>query len=174
MKKEEIKQFMSDWIDDRVAHLRYLGVEIASVPDDPMQTEQGRQLLLIAQAADNPAGLRMDEVHDCIQGLLERLFSIPGEASYAVPHEFWETEVGWATLRALIWAQGDELITISQAVAMTGKRHDWFSHAVQRGRLTAYRDPDEPNPTRRTRLLLSEVESLYKADFLFSLTPRSR
>lgn len=162
--KEKIRLFVREMIDERVAQMHYLGVRVDSVTDDPLATEQGRQLLLIAQAATNPEGLRRDEVYDAVQGLLERLFSIPAMASYTIPREFWMTEIGWLVLRALVWAQGDELITISQAVDITGKRHDWFTHAVQRGRLTAYPDPTEPNPTHRTRLMRSEVESLKKRD----------
>lgn len=159
---DKIRQFVGSWIDQEVAHLGYLGVKIASIPDDPLDTEQGRQLLLIVQAANDPTGLCQDEVHDAVQGLLERLFSIPGEAFYTVPRDWWATEVGWTTLRALVWAQGDELITVSEAVRLTGKRHDWFTHAVQRGKLTAYQDPGERNPTRRTRLLKSEVERAHR------------
>lgn len=63
---------------------------------------------------------------------------------------------------ALVWAQGDQLITMTEAAEITGKSISALSQLVDRGRLTSYPDMSEPNPTRRNRLLKSEIMALRK------------
>lgn len=159
------REFLTQYMDDGINAMRMLGVEPVSIPDDVLQTTMGQQVMLIAQAADGTdvSDLSRTEVYDCIQGLLERLFSIPNEAEYDVPQRFWESQFGAMVMLAFVWASGEKLISIQEAVDMTGKPHYWFGRQIDNGKLTSYPDMSEPNPRRRNRLLLSEVRKIKKA-----------
>jgi len=82
--------------------------------------------------------------------------------NYHIPSEWWETPIGALTLRALIWAEGDVLITLSEAAEITGRTLSNLSQLLTRGKLTQYRDQAEPNPQKQTRVRRSEVEGLRK------------
>lgn len=158
------REFLSQYLDDLVLRARFMGMESASLPEDVMRTEMGRQVMMIAQAADgtNVDGLLRGEVYDCVQGLLERLFSVPNLTEYMVPQSFWESEFGAMVALGLVWASGDQLITMTEAADMSGKSVSSLSQLVDRGRLHAYPDMSEPNPQKRTRVLRSEIEALSK------------
>lgn len=64
-------------------------------------------------------------------------------------------------LDILVKESGD-LVTISEAATLTGRSISQLSNMVKRGDLAAVLDPTEPNPTKRTRLLRSQVISLQK------------
>jgi len=113
-------------------------------------------------AAGDTTGLDRATVYEGIQGLVERLFAIPGEASYNIPREFWESEFGSMVMMAYVWSQGDELLTISQAAEMSGRSVASISNMAKRGRLRQYPDMREPNPQKRMRVLRSEIEALSK------------
>lgn len=162
--KDVARGFLTQYLDDLVLRARFMGIEPVTLPEDVLQTETGRQVMMIAQAADGTDldGLERTEVYDCVQGMLERLFAIPNQADYVVPQSFWEGEFGAMVALALVWASGDELITVTQAAEISGKSASALSQLVDRGRLHAYPDMSEPNPQRRNRLLRSEVEALDK------------
>lgn len=165
--RETVLAFLRQYFDDETWRLRnHFGVELA-LSDLPAGDDDYLRLMIaesceqIAIAATGKTrGLDRSEVDEHVQGLVEKLFSAPGEATYEIPKSFWLSDFGNMVLLALVWAQGDELITVSEAVELTGRRHDFFTHAAQRGKLTTYPDKNEPNPTKRTRLLKSEVMSL--------------
>ena len=161
--RDVVVEFLRYYIEDRVNEAQYLGVQVSAQPETDEQllnTVQGQQAMMIARAALDGDGVQRDEIVDCCTGLLQRLFGVPGKAEYDIPQAFWMGGFGNMTLLGMVWGMGDTLITVSDAVEMTGKRHDWFSHAVERGKLTSYPDKSEPNPTRQTRLLLSEIKAL--------------
>ncbi|GEM_PF-6444215 len=159
-----VTEFLRAYVEDRVNEAQYLGVRVSGQPETDEQllnTVQGQQAMTIARAAGGEVdGMRRDEVTDCCTGLLQRLFAVPGEAEYDIPRAFWMGDFGNMVLLGMVWGMGDELLTVSQAVEMTGKPHDYFTHAVQRGRLISYPDKSEPNPKHQTRLLRSEIEAL--------------
>lgn len=161
--------FLRDYWDSVVWELRnHFGVEL---PLDEMPHDDDDYLSLMvaesiaemaAVAAGQTESLDRMEVYEGVQGLVEKLFGIPGQASYHIPQEFWESEFGGIVLAAFIWSQGDELITLTQAAEISGKSVSALSQLVDRKKLRAYPDMAEPNPQRRNRLLRSEVESLKK------------
>jgi transposase len=61
-----------------------------------------------------------------------------------------------------MWAGGDELITLTQAAEICGRSVSSLSQLVDRGTITGYVDPSEPNSRRRSRVSRSEIEKLKK------------
>ncbi len=165
--REIVLDFLRQYVDHEIWRLRnHFGLEL-DVQDLPANDDDYLRLLIaesceqIARAAHGDTrGLDQAEVYEHVQGLVEKLFAIPGDAEYEIPRGFWLSDFGNMVQLALVWGMGDELITVSQAVELTGRPHDWFTHAAQRGKITTYPDKTEPNPTKRTRLLKSEVLAL--------------
>ena len=112
-----------------------------------------RQLMvanLIADIARAAAGEITDrayagEIHEGVQEICERLFAAPGAGSfYHVPEEWWESPFGAMVARALLWCQGDELITIAEAARIAGVSPQAIQNRIASGALRAYVDPDVP------------------------------
>lgn len=165
--RETVLAFLRQYFDDLVWELRnHLGIEldIEQLPasdDDYLRLMVADAFSEIARAAaGDTENLDQATVYEGIQGLVEKLFAIPGETAYTIPHEFWLTPFGAMTLQAFVWSQGDELLTVSQAAEISGRSIQDLSNRIKRGKLTAYADPSEPNPVRRTRVLRREIESL--------------
>lgn len=64
-----------------------------------------------------------------------------------------------------LWLNRDDLITLTEAAMIlrgASEKRDLISinGYIKRGKLTAYTDPHEPNPTRSTRVSRKEVEFL--------------
>jgi len=105
------------------------------------------------------------EIMDMTQTLAETLYSTPLDGSYSIPDHFWTTETGQLIALAQLWAQGDELITLSEAAKiLRGASGDrdlvYINEQIRRGRLTRYTDPDETNPQRAGRVSRLQVEGL--------------
>lgn len=105
------------------------------------------------------------EVMDMTQSLAETLYSTPLDSAYIIPEHFWTTDLGKLIVIARLWAQGDELITLSEAAQiLRGAAEDrdlvYINDQIKRGRLTRYTDPDEPNPQRAGRVSRQQVERL--------------
>lgn len=165
--RETVLAFLRDYLDDEVWRLRnHFGIELEmdqlpASDDDYLRLMVAESCEQIARAAVGESeGLDRGEVHDHAQGIVEKLFGVPGASEYDIPRAFWQTPFGNMVALALVWATGDTLVTVQQAVDMTGKTHSYFGRHVASGKLTSYIDLSEPNPTRRTRLLLSEVERI--------------
>lgn len=60
-------------------------------------------------------------------------------------------------MRAQVWGERDELITLSQAAELTGRTLNSLSQMVIRGALVGYPDPEANNPQHATRVRRSEV-----------------
>ena len=162
-----VLKFLREYLDHEIQELREsFGVKLdpADIPtsdDDYLRlpiAESCQQFALIA--AGQTRGLKQRETRIHVQVLLDNLFSVPGATKYEMPATFWLSDFGSMVLLAMVWAMGIELITVTEAVELTGKPHDYFTHAVQRGKLSTYPDKNEPNPTKRTRLVKSEVMAL--------------
>jgi hypothetical protein len=117
---------------------------------------------MVRAASGDTMHLDQGEVYEGVQGLVERLFGIPGQSSYTIPVEFWQSDFGSIVLAALVWSQGDELITISAAAEISGRSVASISNMAKRGSLKQYIEVSEPNPQRRMRVLRSEIEALKK------------
>ena len=108
----------------------------------------------------------MGEVEDAIESLFKTLFASPGNPRhYAIPHQFWSTELGLVIRHCQLWLRGDDLITYTEAVAILWPDDDIqvarmrMKRMVERGELTAYVDPTEANPQRAARVSREEVEA---------------
>lgn len=77
-----------------------------------------------------------------------------------IPDAFWRTHIGDLYFRAMMWARDDEAITPGQAAELTGRSVSAISQLVDRGKLTAYHDPTDPNPTHAVRLSKNQVLAL--------------
>jgi hypothetical protein len=164
-----VLKFLREYFDHEVTTLREnFGIELdpASIPandDDYLRlpiAESCQQFALIA--AGQTRGLKQRETRVHVQVLLDNLFAVPGATRYEMPAAFWLSEFGNMVLLAMVWSMNIELITVSQAVELTGRPHDYFTHAVQRGKLVTYPDVREPNPTKRSRLNKAQVLALAK------------
>jgi hypothetical protein len=161
--------FLREYVEHEIQTLRnQFGIELdpAKLPtsdDDYLRlpvAESCRKFALVA--AGQTQGLKKPETRAQVQGLLHALFSVPGATDYEMPPIFWLSDFGNMVLLAMAWAMDIELITVTQAVELTGRPHDYFTHAVQRGKLTTYPDIREPNPTKRSRLDKAQVLALGK------------
>lgn len=161
-----IKEFLAFWWADLTwkAHETVAGAQLPpQTPDQLYDQLLGLTLRDIAAAAE---GLlpdeRKGEAYEACQQLAEWMWARPGMPSaYTIPWQEWAaTPVGNLVLRAMLWLEGDELITMSEAAKLSRRRLQTISDMVARGTLTGYRDPDEPNPTKATRVRRSDVERL--------------
>lgn len=106
------------------------------------------------------------EIQETIQGLCELLFVPIGEHySYTIPDEFWNTPLGQVMAYCQVKLRGDDLITISEAAQLLRGSADnrdlvAVNGYIERGKLKAYIDPQEPNPTKARRVSKQEVEQL--------------
>lgn len=164
-----VLKFLREYFDHEIQELREgFGIELdpADIPtsdDDYLRlpiAESCQQFALIA--AGQTRGLKQREIRVLVQVLLDNLFSVPGATRYEMPATFWLSEFGNMVLLAMVWAMNIDLITVTQAVELTGRPHDYFTHAVQRGKLITYPDIREPNPTKRSRLDKAQVLALTK------------
>lgn len=162
-----VLSFLRLYFEDEIWRLRnHFGIDLdlnqVPVSDDDflrlMIAESISQMSLVA--AGDTKHLDRADVYDHVQGLVEHLFSIPGEASYIIPNEFWQSGFGAIVMAALVWSQGDKLITISEAAEISGKPIKSISQFVARGKIKSYPDMSEPNPRRRMRVLKSEAKAL--------------
>lgn len=167
--RQIVIDFLRQYMEDVTWELRnHFGIEL-DVSEIPHNDDE-LLCLMVAEpisemaraAAGDTTGLDQATVYEGIQELVERLFGIPGEASYSIPREFWESEFGSMVMMAYVWSQGDELLTMSQAAEMSGKSVASISNMAKRGRLQQYPDMREPNPQKRMRVLKSEIEALAK------------
>jgi len=166
--RETIQRFLLEYWNRRKWELEQtvLGIEVPLVaPDTLFNSALADQLAEIARMAAGE--LNADDewiagiVQEGIQDLMERLFAPPGlGGAYRIPAEFWETPLGAIIATAYFRIRGDELITITEAAEALGVSTQAISNRIATGSLTAYRDPDEPNPQRARRVLRSEVEAL--------------
>lgn len=163
--KQAIMQFLGDWWHDLTwqAGQTVLGADLPhQTPEQLYDQLLGHTLRDIAAAAEGllPDDLR-GETQDAVQTVCEWMWARPGmPATYAIPAEWWATPLGYLVLRAHMWAIGDELLTISQAAERSGRSISSLSQLVDRGRLTGYRDPAEPNPTKATRVSRRQLGAL--------------
>lgn len=165
--RKPIQQFLDEYWQRRTWEIEQtvLGVQVPNIqPETLYNSALADQLAEIARLAAGEMDVETAidiGVGKSIQDLCERLFTTPGTGySYRIPAEFWNTPIGTIIGKALFRLRGDELITMSEAAEILGIGLSALSNRVSRGDLQAYRDPDEPNPQRSTRVLRSEVERL--------------
>lgn len=125
---------------------------------DPLRMMIADPLAQIARAATGDARHSEDadgELTECIQTVMEVLFSNSITGFYHIPDEFWSGDLGKMIARARLWLQND-LVTISEAAHISGVSVPAVTQAVDAGRLAAFVDPDAPQ--RQGRRLVSEAQ----------------
>lgn len=132
--------------------------------------EFAADLELIAQAASDTLSRHDDpddrnEVTTAIQSMLEFLFSSDDERDYRAPAAFWDGDLGRLIATARLWAQGDTLITHSEAAQLLRGNSGqaalvYVQRLVTGGTLTHYVDSNEPNRQKAGRVSRAEVEAL--------------
>lgn len=137
------------------------------LPTIPIQQSPLKdQITLLVNIANGDYAEEPGIVAETIQSICETLFVAPaGAYSYEIPEGFWKTPLGQVVMRCQLWLHHDELLTISEAAQLLRGSTDkadlmFIRRAIDSGKLTAYTDPGEPNPTRATRLSRAEVEAL--------------
>lgn len=83
-----------------------------------------------------------DEMREACQGLAEWLFGIPGHYRYGIPDQWSDAPMGALWWRAMIRAEGDELITIREAAALLVVRSQAITARIDRGTLRGFTDPE--------------------------------
>lgn len=109
-----------------------------------------------AGLTDHDAG----EIHDICQQMAEWLFAIPGHAAYSIPDEWAETEMGRLWWMAIVRAEGDELITVTQAAEMLGISSNAVTDRISRGTLSAVINPSAKQRQGRRLVRRSDVEDI--------------
>jgi len=167
--KKIIEEFLAEWWQtlNWQASQTVVGAELPHMTPEQLYDQLlGQNLREIAAAAEglverNEASA--DETLAAVQELCEWMFARPGlPSAYHIPEDWWASPMGNLALRAHLWAGGDELITLSQAVEISGKSVSSLSQMISRRKIAGYPDPNEPNPQRRTRVLRREIEALKK------------
>jgi hypothetical protein len=159
------ENFLRDYWDDRRREME----QEFGVMDLPLDVDLHRMMIadLLRDISNAAAGetehLDSADVYECIQTLCECLFAAPGiGSSYHIPREFWDAPIGQMVGRALAWINHDDLITLTEAVEISGISIKTLSSKIERGMIRSYPDSSEPNPQKRNRVLRSEIEALKK------------
>lgn len=171
-----IRRFLDEFLRDRHWQINQtvLGAEICVrtsdgwqplyVPGDLLYNgPAGQEWLLMARAAAgelrDDEGFLRGEVYETCQKWAEWLFAVPGlGTSYHIPDQWYESPAGAIWAAALVWSQGDELITIAEAAALAGVPVSTISSRIDRGQMRAFVNPDASR--RQARRLVRRGDAL--------------
>lgn len=153
--EETISTFLTEFWRDRTWQLEQtvIGVQI-SYPGEALYTSVlAQELHDLARAANGQMAATEDnrgEMHELCQKLAEWLFAAPvGTNHYEIPDYFADTPLGFLWWKALLWAEGDELVTIADAAKIAGVTPQAISQRVDRGTLRSFTDPTAPQRQAR-------------------------
>ena len=160
-----IRQFLDAFWQDRCWQIEQTVLGAQITPRHPGETlyQSGLAINLrdMARAAtgDMPRNeVTVSEVRDVCQQLAEWLFAAPGTAyTYHIPDDFADSDIGALWWQALLWCEGDELVTIAEAARLAGVSEQAISQRIQRGSLRGYTDPNAPERQGRKRVRRSDV-----------------
>jgi hypothetical protein len=144
-----IRDFLDNFWQDRCWQIEQTVLGATITPRHPGETlyQSGLAINLrdMARAAtgDTPRNEQtIGEIRDICQQLAEYLFAAPGTSyTYHIPDEFSETPIGALWWRALLWCEGDELITIAEAARLAGVTEAAIG---QSKRIRKFVDPTAP------------------------------
>ena len=163
--EREIRALLTNWwvaVNEQLSAVTGAAVQIGEAPVEMLLTSEiGLRLVQIAKASEgllpwNPE-TATSVVADC-QAFQSWLNQTP--ITHRTPDEFWTTPVGYMVLRALVWAEQDQLISLSDAAEISGMSLSVLSQRISRGQIPGYRDPKEKNPQRARRIRLSDLQQL--------------
>ena len=107
------------------------------------------------------------DTHQLLQDIAE-LCAWWWMAEYEIPQSWRDTNLGRAWDAARYWLLSNDLITLSEAAHLLGYSTDStgmskIDRLIERGKLTDYIDPSEPNPRRARRVSRNEVKGIKRA-----------
>lgn len=163
--EREIRALLTSWwmaVNEQLAAVTGASVQIGEAPVDMLLTSEiGQRLVQIAKASEGMLEWTPETATgvaaDC-QAFQAWLNQTP--ITHRTPDEFWTTPVGYMVLRALVWAEQDQLISLSDAADISGMSLSVLSQRISRGQIQGYRDPKEKNPQRARRIRLSDLQQL--------------
>ena len=129
----------------------------------PLQMILADPLALIARAAVGELAHSEEtdgELVECIQTVMEVLFSNPLLNFYQIPNEFWKIDIGAMIARAQLWLHND-LITMVECAEKFGVTVQAVSQAIDAGRLRGYADPDASQRQGSRKISLGEATELW-------------
>jgi hypothetical protein len=170
----EIKTLLVSWwtaVNTQLAAVTASAVQIGEAPVDLLlDSEIGQRLVRIAALAVDidraeAAGLGFPWSGELASQILEDCEKVEawlnqGAVIHSTPEAFWASPVGYKILRARVWANQDQLITLSAAAEISGMSLSVLSQRMTRGQLPGYRDPKVRNPKHGRRVRLSELHIL--------------
>jgi hypothetical protein len=172
--EQEIKTLLVNWwtaVNTQLAAATGSVIQIGEAPVDLLLgSEVGQRLVRIAEIVEAVAasekrqailpwsGKRAAQIlADCeaVEAWLNQ-----GPFVHRTPEAFWASPVGFMILRAKVWANQDQLITLSAAAEISGMSLSVLSQRMTRGQLPGYRDPGIKNPRHSRRVCLSDLHNL--------------
>ncbi|RPJ50395.1 MAG: hypothetical protein EHM21_05060 [Chloroflexi bacterium] len=176
--EQEIKTLLVNWwtaVNTQLAAVTGASVQIGEAPVDVLfGSEIGQRLVRIADVAESIAAAESKQealpwsdkraaqiLADCeaVEAWLNQ-----GPFSTKTPEAFWTSPVGFMILRAKVWANQDQLITLSAAAEISGMSLSVLSQRMTRGQLPGYRDPAVKNPKHGRRVRLSDLHTLIQTN----------
>lgn len=172
--EQEIKTLLVNWwtaVNTQLAAVTGAAVQIGQAPVDILfGSEIGQRLVRMAEVTEaiDAAESKQERyawsealagqiLEDC--ELVENWLN-QGPVSYKTTDVFWTSPVGFMILRAKVWANQDQLITLSAAAEISGMSLSVLSQRMTRGQLPGYRDPNIKNPKHGRRVRLSDLHTL--------------
>lgn len=160
-----IRQFLNQFWEDRCWQIEQTVLGATITPRHPGETlyQSGlainlRDMARAALGQRERNDVTVSETRDICQQLAEWLFAAPsGTYTYDIPDGFADTPIGGLWWSALLWCQGDELITVAEAAKLAGVTVQAISQRIERGTLRAFTDPTAPERQGRRLVRRSDV-----------------
>ena len=172
--EQEIKTLLVNWwtaVNTQLAAATGAAIQIGEAPVNLLfGSEIGQRLVRIAEVAEGIAAAESrQEAFPWSQDLAIQILADceavetwlnQGPVFHKTPDAFWTSPVGFMILRAKVWANQDQLITLSAAADISGMSLSVLSQRMTRGQLPGYRDPNIKNPKHGRRVRLSDLHTL--------------
>ena len=172
--EQEIKTLLVNWwtaVNTQLAAATGATIQIGEAPVDLLfGSEIGQRLARIAEIAEAiVAAESAQESYPRSEELAARTLTDceavetwlnQGPVFHKTPDAFWASPIGFMILCAKVWANQDQLITLSAAADISGMSLSVLSQRMTRGQLPGYRDPGIKNPKHGRRVRLSDLHTL--------------
>jgi hypothetical protein len=172
--EQEIKTLLVNWwtaVNTQLAAATGATVQIGEAPVELLLgSEIGQRLVRISEVAEAiVAAEAKQEAYVWSEDLSNQILADceavetwlnQGPIFHKTPDAFWASPVGFMILSAKVWANQDQLITLSAAAEISGMSLSVLSQRMTRGQLPGYRDPGIKNPKHGRRVRLSELHTL--------------
>ena len=172
--EQEIKTLLVNWwtaVNTQLAAATGATVQIGEAPVELLLgSEIGQRLVRISEIAEAiVAAEAKQEAYVWSEDLSNQILADceavetwlnQGPIFHKTPDAFWASPVGFMILSAKVWANQDQLITLSAAAEISGMSLSVLSQRMTRGQLPGYRDPGIKNPKHGRRVRLSELHTL--------------